>query len=320
MADGSQHAVTARTRSGSAVTALALLTMLLSVLLALVLYQQKEQAEAQVRLSQQYIVTALLRPAKEKLDQAALQVSQLNYGRAEDLVGDTVSMFESASLVLGQWGAREKFDRIGEQLKETKKAVHELSSDALQRIQAASGAVEIAEVNVARDSIVWAREEASGRHFAAAEAFLTQASTLFEDATKVEGMEAAPQDWKDDVIVSLARAQKSVGSMAETSVKELDSLAQAFEKVRWAKARQFFASAKEEVLHSDFGRAKKSLEEAATMFEDAGKVEGMEREDWTDDVIAGFGKVQGSVNDFAEVATPYIEKSMKRIHEKLSGK
>jgi len=174
---------------------------------------------------------------------------------------------------------------------------------------------------VAQESIGWAKEQARSGNFAEAKAFLAQASTLFEDATRVEGMETtSSQDWRDEVITSLAKAQRSLNDFAETSVAELTALSREFNKVGLAKAREFLWAAERQIATKDYTDAKQSLMEAATMFEKAQQVEGMERQDWIDDVVSGLGKAQKAVNDFAEKATPVIDRSLKALEQALSGR
>ncbi len=307
-------------RSGSGTTKVAFLITLVATIVALFYYQQQQDAQTQVRLSQQYIVTALLKPVKEKLDRASYDVSQMNYGNASEMLRQCSTMFQSASQVLGQWGSPELLTRLSSSVAEAQKAVDGMSPDAPAQIETATKQVEMAEVLVAQNSIAWARDQAKQGNFEEAKAFLTQTATLFEDATRVEGMESNPGDWRDQVIDSLATSQKALNDFAETSVKELDGLSLEFQKVRWAKGQEVLASAREQVLTGDYTRAKKSIEEFSTLFEQANQVEGMEREDWTDDVIATLGNAQKSVNDFAEKATPAIDGAMKTIGDKISGK
>jgi len=128
------------------------------------------------------------------------------------------------------------------------------------------------------------------------------------------------QDWRDEVITSLAKAQRSLNDFAETSVAELTALSREFNKVGLAKAREFLWAAERQIATKDYTDAKQSLMEAATMFEKAQQVEGMERQDWIDDVVSGLGKAQKAVNDFAEKATPVIDRSLKALEQALSGR
>ena len=309
-----------RSRGPLGVTAVALLVMIIAVVMALWFYREQQDAETRVQLSQQYIVTALLKPAGEKLVKAEQYVGEMNYGHADEMLNQAVTMFSSASQVLGQFGSLDVLTRCQSSVQDAQQAVQTTSSDALERIQVAKKQIEMAEILVAQKSISWAREQAQFGNFSEAKAFLMQTSTLFEDATQVEGMDPMSGDWRDDVIAGLSKAQKSLNGFADSSVHELDALSQQFNKVGLAKAREYLISAERQIATQDFTDAKRSLMEAATMFEQARQVEGMERQDWIDDVVAGLGTAQKSVNDFAEKATPVIDQSLKALEQTLSGK
>jgi len=308
-------------RKARPLTLVALVVMAVALVIALWFHREQQEAETRLQLSQQFIVTALLKPASEKLAIAEQHVGELNYGHAEEYLGQVLTMFDSASPVLGQFGSADFLHRCRSSVEEARSAVRSLSVDSLKKIQAARRQIEIAEVLVAQESIGWAKEQARSGNFAEAKAFLAQASTLFEDATRVEGMETtSSQDWRDEVITSLAKAQRSLNDFAETSVAELTALSREFNKVGLAKAREFLWAAERQIATKDYTDAKQSLMEAATMFEKAQQVEGMERQDWIDDVVSGLGKAQKAVNDFAEKATPVIDRSLKALEQALSGR
>lgn len=189
-------------------------------ILALVFYHQKEKTETQLEISHQYIVAGFLKSAREDLDKAAQHVSALNFGNAKVSISQTLIQCDSTQRVLGQWGGARLLGGISTHLKTAWQKTDSMQPDALAAIQAAKAKIQTAEMTVAGSSIRWARVETRRGNRAAAQAFLTQAATLFEDAGKVEGMQS--QDWVDDVIRALGKAQKAVNDVAEKATPVID--------------------------------------------------------------------------------------------------
>lgn len=303
---------------GGCVQTLLVIALMLGCVGLYVKWQVAEYRLSQRGRNTQQMTMLLLSRVTEALGRAKEAAANHNFGDANSLISDMLSLVQAAVPMQTNDEDRDMLRAVVDQLKRSKEATESPSPGTAEIVQGAAECAKGIQLSQIEATLSVVRQKAIAKNYDKAAKVLNDFASMFTSAQHVEG--AASEDWVDKAVAGMGKVQDSINKLSEKSVKDVDSMLGELESQRVASLEASLDSARSGAQAGDYEKAKNFLEQAFMTLEQSQKVAGDEQSrDWVDKALKQLAKAQKAVGDKSEEAVKAIDDLRTTIGTKSGG-